>query len=203
MEEIISILQVIKKTVDGHKNLGIFCSGGFDSTTLLYTICHLLDNEPRTIKVCTVPRHDNSAKHVIRVMKWIEKIFPNVKLELIICGDPDLHHSQQVLSGVLQMLESHQDTFFYLADTKVPDNLKNEHAPERYLSSVYNLTQPFFNYDKTFVINLADSLNVLDKISIISHTCTERTTKRCKKCWQCIERSYSFEKLNLIDIGQM
>jgi 7-cyano-7-deazaguanine synthase in queuosine biosynthesis len=90
-----------------------------------------------------------------------------------------------------------------VADTKNPDDYLSQEGPERIPSNNKILMQPLLNHDKRTTLLLAQDMKVLDKVSEISHTCTESKTLRCTLCWQCLERAWAFSKLGLTDMGNM
>lgn len=187
------------------KNVGIFISGGFDSTTLLYLLCKIIANEGLDIavKVFIVPRYDDSTVHASRILVWISSIFNSIEFVVEHIGDPGLHHSKQVLSGIHAVRVKWPELPMLLADTNIPPELQTPAAPKRVKSHNSLIIQPFIDYDKRTTVMLAEDLGKLDEISRISHTCTESKLWRCNKCWQCLERAWAFNRLNLSDCGKM
>lgn len=194
----------LERRIHSENNIGLFMSGGFDSTTLAYTVFKIISVMPTGPKltVYTVPRYDDSVIHTDRVCDWLKIQFPNVEFTRVINGNPNLHHSQQVLSGVIETRDNCTDLII-LGDTTNPEVPELKNGPTRTKSSNPRIIQPFIDGDKRGVIELANSLGVLDQISTISHTCTESKTLRCNTCWQCRERAWAFSKLNLNDVGTM
>jgi 7-cyano-7-deazaguanine synthase in queuosine biosynthesis len=199
-----SVIESINGTIINHKEIGIFISGGFDSAVLgAYVFSHITKNHlDRTVVMYTVPRYDDSVVHAKRVCDWLTERFPEVKFTTITVGSGEGHHSGQVLSGIEEALRTSNRTIL-LADTKIPDEDVVGESPQRVKSKGPRVIQPFFEYDKTMTIKLAESMDILDEVSKISHTCTESKTLRCGGCWQCNERSWAFTKLSLVDKGTM
>lgn len=184
--------------------VGFFASGGFDSTILLYTASLVISKTThnKEVTVYTVPRFDDSVVHVKRVLSWLKLKFPEITYTTKLTGDPNVHHSQQVASGISQVLEGDKEILLILADTDIPKELI-ENSPIRIKTKYRQIWQPFINYTKNFTIQLAKELNVLNEVAQISHTCTESKSLRCGKCWQCRERAWGFKSANLIDVGTM
>lgn len=191
--------------LQGKKNVGIFISGGFDSTILLYILCKIIANEGLDIavKVFTVPRYDDSTVHADRVLVWIRSIFNSIEFVVEHIGDPDLHHSKQVLSGIQAVRVKLPELSILLADTSIPLELQTPDAPQRVKSHNSLIIQPFIDYDKRTTVTLAEEMGKLDEIARISHTCTQSKLWRCSNCWQCYERAWAFKSLGLNDCGKM
>lgn len=181
------------------KKLGYFISGGLDSSLLLY--CSLLICQEKSldpyIKIFTVPRHDGSLWHSNTIKNWLNEQF-NKNLETEVLGDPDLHHSQQVVSGLL-LAESKVDILL-LGDTSNPSIMPN--GPARIKSPRSNIIQPLFSWTKKDTVALAIELNLTD-LMIIAHTCTESIDERCGFCWQCKEREWAFKENSFTDPGKL
>lgn len=173
-------------------------SGGFDSSLLAYLVfTHVREIKfDGQITVFVVPRHDGSVNHVSRVLNVLPS---GIKYHHKIVGNPDLHHSRQVWSGMIEA--SAFSDVLWIADTKNPHHLIG--GPNRPVIFRNNEYHPFLNYNKTITVQIAHHLQILDLISNVSHTCTERVNERCEICWQCRERSWAFESLDLIDTGKM
>lgn len=197
-----SVIKEINGFVDANSDIGIFISGGYDSTVLAACIFkHITESgcQPK-LTLFTVARYDDSSVHAARICDWLKVKYPAVEFVTKTVGNPDEHHSRQVLSGIM---ESIKDTGIkiVLGDTAVPPELNNEHAPQRIRSKGPRVVQPFFDYDKTITITIAESLGLLDEISEVTHTCTESKDLRCGNCWQCQERAWAFAKLSIRDRG--
>src|SRR5690606_8055048 len=97
------ILIEIDKLISTYGTIGIFVSGGFDSAMLSY-LAH--ESKLRTgssvkFEFFTVPRFDDSKVHARRIIDFIENQFNISNTPWHIVGNPSLHHSRQVSSGIL------------------------------------------------------------------------------------------------------
>lgn len=200
-----SIIESVYNTLCRSDSIGIFVSGGFDSTVLSSLVFQQISEHNLACKITlfTVPRHDDSLVHSERISGWLKMVYPKVCFEKKIVGDPDLHHSKQVSSGIKEILGVDNNIAVIIGDTLIPPKLSNNGAPVRKRSFDPKIIQPLFDYDKTMSLLLAKELNQLEAISKITHTCTENKTLRCNKCWQCLERSWAFKNLNINDVGRM
>jgi NH3-dependent NAD+ synthetase len=185
-----------------NSKIGLFISGGFDSSTLAYLICDIIADQKLTIdlNIITIPRYDDSWRHSENIIVWLEQKF-QIKLNHLCVGNPNLHHSEQVKSGIEFMRKLDPAMLLILADTRNPPNELQDTGPVRIRSSSPLIYQPWFDLNKTEVIKLAQNLNVLNEIAKLSHTCTESIELRCNYCWQCQERRWAFKNLNIIDLG--
>lgn len=184
------------------KNIGIFVSGGFDSTLLTY----LLFSERNKLgtgnnfSFFTVNRTDDSVVHANKIVSYICNEFADNNSMIRIVGDPDLHHSKQVSSGITEIYDRKDIDVILLADTSNPPAV--QHGPIRTKSLDPKIYQPFFNYTKDVLVKMAIDLNLTD-IMEMSHTCTESKLLRCNNCWQCMERAWAFKECKYNDPGVM
>lgn len=193
------IEQQLIKILSSKKSVGLLASGGFDSTVLLYLCIGISrrENLYTKIRIFTVPRHDGSIDHAIRIVNWMNKKF-NTKLNITLVGDPDLHHSRQVLSGLMDA--ERECDYLLLGDTTNPEHLLN--GPDRIKSPVDQFVQPFFDFTKKDIVKLAQDIG-FHEAAEIAHTCTESKLLRCNNCWQCQERAWAFKANNIVDPGTM
>ncbi len=199
------ILEDIVRIVRTYKRIGISVSGGFDSTLLSYLVHdtrNMLGTE-NEIEFFTVPRYDDSVIHATRIIKYIDDTFNNsVPTKHTIVGNPDLHHSLQVDSGLREALACDRIDIVLAGENIVPPEDEVPGGPIRYRGKPVKLYKPFFDYTKDVIIQLAIDMNLI-KVMEISHTCTESVSLRCNLCWQCRERAWAFMKCNYTDPGTM
>ena len=181
------------------RKTGIFCSGGFDSTLLLFLCLRIIkeENLDTDLQVFTVPRHDDSIVHAQRIVDYMNRNF-KYTLSIRAVGDPDLEHAKQVSSGLRPALEYCEQIL--LGDTTNPDEVPN--GPVRVRSTTDLYIQPFIDYTKHSTVALAAEIGFID-CQILSHTCTESKTVRCGRCWQCRERAWAFDANDYVDVGSM
>jgi len=200
----LKVINNIKEIVDSHASIGIFISGGFDSTVLASVIFKYItdsNNHDYTITLYTVPRTDDSEIHSKRIIEWLINLYPLVRFDSKLVGNPNVHHSRQVSSGFSEALLDKE--IIILADTANPSVTIEGLAPKRIKAVNPKIHQPFLDYDKTMTISIANHMGLLPEISTISHSCTESKLLRCQHCWQCGERFWAFKELGISDIGLM
>lgn len=213
MEQNLDILEHIDSIVATHTKLGVFVSGGLDSTLLAYLLYRskTRQNAQTELTFFTVPRYDNSLIHAHRILLKISKIFSQPYPTHLIVGDPDAYHSMQVTSGVQTARSRHAHLFdlLVIAANKTPEGLPG--GPQRPEKKTEGIELPFRGYTKDVLINLflalaqdqgqgQDTSRILDLMSS-THTCTEQTSGSCQVCWQCRERVWAFAKLQTEDPG--
>ena len=217
------ILKIIEDIVKTHKIIGVFISGGIDSTLLAY----LLQDTKRKlnvdveIKYFCVKRPDDSELHAKRIVNYIDKTFGLKDSDIIFVGTGDGHHSSQVKSGVIEAIQKYEFDLALTAITKNPERLDPPellpnyeydrfidadgsfyNGPKRIKANHKRILDVFWDYSKADTVKLIKDLNLLD-IPNITHTCTASKTTRCGICWQCCERAWAFYKNDLIDTGIM
>ena len=179
------------------QSLGIMLSGGLDSAVMLYGLCLIKEKHslPIEFKVYTVPLHNDSQYYARKVVSWINNRF-GIKLEHIICGNPNMRHDDVVKSGMGLAYE--QCTYIAIAETTNPPvNLKIGLAPVRTKARVP--FQPFIEWTKKETVALSIELT-LDELVAQTHSCTEDIV-RCNLCWQCAERAWGYAENNYKDPG--
>jgi hypothetical protein len=198
MKHLDNLRSILTPFLTDNKKIGFFVSGGFDSSLLLYTSLMLIQEIKISIitKIFTVPRYDDSRRHAENVIGFINKKFKK-NLQHKIVGNPNIHHSLQVLSGIKEVIG--QVDYLFLGDTKNPEHLLN--GPIRIKSTDNRIIQPFFHWTKKDTVALAIELGLTDLMTI-SHTCTESIEYRCRHCWQCEERRWAFTENNYVDPGE-
>lgn len=201
------IIEKIDTLIRSNNKLGVFVSGGLDSTLLAYLLyrSRKLQILKTQFVFFTVPRYDNSLVHAQRVVALIARHFDAVYPTHLIVGDPDAHHSVQVLSGVVTAQTRHASMYdsLVLAANKTPEELPG--GPARPPAKASNVHLPFRDYTKDSLIELYSKLlyetpSLLD-IMAATHTCTEQVSGACGVCWQCRERAWAFDKNNMKDPG--
>jgi hypothetical protein len=217
------ILVDLENLIKNNKVIGISISGGLDSTLLAYLLHDIKykTNSDVSLKFFCVPRPDDSIIHARRIVNYIDNKFNQSTSIIYSVGQGDLHHSEQVKSGMKEAIQTHDLDILVSAVTKNPESCE----PPEYLSNYrydafresdgtpYNgpvrvkpknpkIVSPFWDITKEETVRLMKELDLTD-IPSITHTCTGSKSLRCNLCWQCCERAWAFAKNNLIDTGTM
>lgn len=197
------IIEDLELVLSKHKTIGLLISGGFDSTLLSYLV-HDIREKKKTennFEFFTVPRYDDSIIHAQRIIDFLYSKF-NILSPWHIVGDPDLHFTQQVSSGITEALTEYDFDILLTGDNIVPPIDEVPGGPPRKRGNHPRLYKPFFDYTKDVMLQLCIDRG-LTEIMEITHTCTESKTLRCNLCWQCRERAWAFKQCNYVDPGTM
>lgn len=213
-----NILSDIEDVLNKYHKIGLFVSGGLDSTLLAYLLHDIKYKKKLTneFEFFVVPRPDDSVLHVDRIINYIDKHFNQPASKVHIVGTGNLHHSAQVTSGIKEAILNY-DCDIFLTSTTTNPPLQLSHyqygkfidadgtpynGPIRKKSWHNKLIDIFWDYNKKDTVKIVKDMNLVD-IMNITHTCTGSKKLRCGKCWQCCERIWAFEENNFIDTGTM
>lgn len=192
--------------IQQNKNYGIMLSGGLDSAVLLYFVIKDFKDKGLPIKLqpFTVPKFDGSFRYVAGILEYFRTQFGVILPETIIVGDPTVHHSQQNKSGVMEVFEKHSIDFLFIGLNQNPPEPFGDPSwekPNRPASSMDpRILLPFIELYKTHIVDIMCYYGQ-HYLMNITHTCTELTTGRCEKCFQCNERAWAFKQLDRTDTG--
>lgn len=190
----------MKFDLDKNLRYGIMLSGGLDSAVLLALI--LLENKDINVQPFTIPKTDGAILYADPVIEHINSKFGTAIPNTIKVGDPTVHHRQQSKTAVKEIFEQHSIDKLLIAINQNPDELNSlPGAPKRDTRSDNpRILFPFVDLLKTDIVKLAVENNLTDLFNV-THSCTEQQIGRCGICWQCTERSWTFNKLGLVDTG--
>lgn len=188
--------------LEENKKYGILLSGGLDSAVLLYLL--LKSNSSINLQPFTIPKKDGSAVYAAMVVNHFNNKFDLKIPSPILVGNPDVHHTKQSTSAIIEIFHKHTVDYLYMGVNTNPPELDNlEGAPKRFLKSPNpRLIYPFAQLIKDQVLKIMFDEGQED-ISNVTHSCTEQRVGRCNQCWQCRERAWAFNKLNKTDTGTL
>ena len=152
----------------------------------------------------TIDKKDGSFNNTVNLINWVNDRWNWNIPHPIKVGDPTLHHSQQGKSAVIEILTNNLCDVLFNAINQNPPELNDLiGAPDRTIKNQpKNLITPFLKLQKTHIIDLMFQLG-LDELSNHTHSCTEKIYGRCGVCWQCTERKFAFDKLEMTDTGNI
>ena len=92
----------------------------------------------------------------------------------------------------------------YIGINKNPDIIhpgKPARRTKAELQVVKKLRYPFIDLTKDAVLELFYGIDELKNTNILeyTHSCTSNNTGQCGKCFQCVERSWAFDKIGRSD----
>ena len=187
--------------------LGIRCSGGADSTILLY---HLAKHSTSTIYCYVLSTQEWQYKEYPIAQKVVDKIIELTGNNNIIVKE--LQTTKKDLDTLMSRTNnaSAQDgvTMLYSGITKRPPNDEeenfsiafNEDSTFRHtdieVPTIYETTyMPLANYNKKDVYNMYVDENILDELFPLTFSCVDAIEEHCEKCWWCEERKWAFGRL--------
>lgn len=182
------------------KQYGIMLSGGLDSAVLLYLI--LKENKDIKIQPFTIPKHDGALLYIKSIIAYINTKCQVELPETIVVGNQNLAHNEQGPSAVKEIRQKHSIDHLFFGSNKNPPVTIEGLNPVRIRPIDSSVLCPFFDLYKTDIVNLAVE-HGLQELFNITHTCTEQQVGRCNSCWQCRERAWAFNTLNIQDTGTL
>lgn len=178
--------------INPKSRIGIMLSGGMDSALLLYLLADTFSNE---ITPFTVPKTDGAALYVNGIIEWVNnktnREIPNSKF----IGDPNLYHGA-IINNAIKEINKEYDFLYFAGNSYPEDVLPN--GPKRVRRKDPRHFQPFFDCYKNEIVKAYVDFDIMDLIPL-THTCTEQAEGRCNVCWQCKERIWAFNEINIED----
>lgn len=179
--------------------IGVFTSGGIDSTILYYLVLkNCLEKSGNTkIFPIVIMRKEGSKYFAKPVIAKVNQLL-NVQTITLRLGDTTLPESQQVSSAVTQAFSL--PPYMNYVYVGVINNLE-EHLIgfDKIILPDYQYVQfPFKDLYKYEVIDLYYKFRV-ESLLKYTHSCDISEIKPCGTCNGCRERSWGFEKLNKVD----
>ena len=204
-----------QKTVD---TIGIWMSGGADSSMLTYLLAKKIKDNDLKIKIqpLSVRRgRPNNPIYAGNVIDFIEEEL-NIKMNDHIVYYPDINdeHQREIKefwdrddenfrNGLFQILYSGITCNPPKDDKTIPMNKERSrdedaNRPLKSENGIRYYINPFFNINKKGLAKLYEKYNVLDTLFSKTFSCegtvedTKNHTQHCEKCWWCQERYWAF-----------
>lgn len=186
------------------KRVGLYTSGGLDSTALLCLIMSELKatNRLDTISVVafTIIKGEGSTYYAARVVEQVSKHF-GVKIE----HQNNLGNNEPAFSagriGIVPIKMAYEankyDMDIYQANNRMaPDNIRPFYQTLKifYEDEQVLYKAPFLNLHKPQIMDLYYKLGCEDIIPY-THSCTVQAVGKCNTCYSCKEREWGFDAL--------
>ncbi len=191
--------------------VGIFLSGGLDSTILLSCILHELISTNRLnieIKCFTIMKPDAVTFYANRCLNLVNEHFNldnKIKIEHInnIPNAQAAYNFGRIDNDVHEKLVvSNPDVLFYMGINRMvtEDVRQFKHKLKiRYIESwLDNMIFPFLNLSKPQMVDLYKKLNIEFMIKY-THSCVMSIDSKCNNCYSCEERQWAMDELNIND----
>ena len=200
--------QIEIKFPKGKKRIGIMLSGGADSAILLYMLAleRKMEGSDQELVTFTVARPDGAWNYVGAIVDKINAMLAIDLPQPIQVGDPSLHHSKQGRSGEIEARSKYNIDHFYYGSQQHPPREMIE-LPGIYPNRPDSIelpgtTIPFALVDKRHTLGLFEVFQAWPLIEL-THSCTAQTEGRCGECYNCKEREWALDELDVIDPGSM
>lgn len=179
-----------------HHNLdiGIYVSGGIDSTVLLYTFCqmHRDLSSPSRLRAFSIPVGADVG-WASAIVLWMQSRFGLDLNHTTLDYDQRLPSHLRVRSTLRRAIASCD--FVLLGDTMNPQEIGP--GPRREVSRDRRFVQPMIEWTKREVIALSQEINMPDELMALTNSCDFDSD--CGHCWACTERAWGFAANDLRD----
>lgn len=188
------------------ENIGVFFSGGLDSTILM---CLIIDeikktNKPIKLHAFTMYKPTGETDYAPRLLNLISNHY-NIDIthkNNIPNREPFISLGRMDMEQIKVVYDEYKFNIqLYLAGNNMPPKTVKDFG-EIQLGFVYSNTMyykyPFINLLKSQMIDLYNHLGV-DFLIPYTHSCSQQPVGKCNMCWSCTERSWGFKMLGLTD----
>jgi 7-cyano-7-deazaguanine synthase in queuosine biosynthesis len=193
--------------------IGVFCSGGADSSILLYA---LLKNTDSEITVFTLGNKEKKYKNIDIAKNVIAKCqeLTNRNIDQHIIRNADVQTKQEIFNTeFLSYVDNGRLKILYTGFTSNPpqhvtESFKNKTEIEIRSPDIVKpfyhrdntIYTPFANIDKTTIANMYTELDVMDSLFPVTRSCEWKESmggddpglEHCGTCWWCEERLWAF-----------
>lgn len=197
-----------------NKDISILCSGGADSSLLLYIL--MKHKKQGTIHIHTLANNERSRITAISSTNVIEKCIQltgywNVKHYI---SYAEVQDSAAFFNYVADQDTSKTSAYLYTAGTANPpkdvadsfcgpswntEQVTRDPNVERPIFIANTFCAPFTNSDKKVIKSLYDNYGVTDELFPLTRSCEVEHrigfTGHCDACWWCKERKWAFGSL--------
>lgn len=180
------------------KRIGVFTSGGTDSTILLYCIIKELQDTGRdtdTVTALTLAKN-NCSYHEARV-RDAHPIFARASHEALPGKDVD----GVIRETILEQMERTDIDAFYTGKCMNPPEGSGmpQWAPKNPTQNIRGrLVLPFRAVTKAEILSLYYTLGV-EHLLEKTHSCTQSDIGQCGTCFACAERAWAFQQIGQTD----
>ena len=203
--------EIVEINVDTTKTVGLFLSGGIDSTVLLSCMCKDIITQGKQPKdvikyIFNIPKHDGAELYPPNLIQLVRDKYDIELPDITRVRIPKLHqryHGEKVWQSILYTLDEYDVDHTYLGDQRSNPDLEGtlpvrSQKIEGPMPGI--LFFPFNHTKKSHIIDIMFQLGI-EGIANLSHSCTETITGRCSKCYHCRERAWAFNTMAKIDTG--
>ena len=192
-------------TIPPVDNIGIFMSGGLDSSAMLSLILKELDITNRlnsvSLTAFTINKPTGEPLYATRILKKFEEHF-----QIKIPHMNNIANTEEAISlgrmdhNVIIETCKQFNGVMYLSGNNMPSSdIKSFNGALGFTYTQTPLYQlPFIDLLKPQMIDILYKLGT-DFIMPYTHSCSKQLNGKCNKCYSCEERSWGFQELALVD----
>lgn len=206
-EFIFDILEILKEAGRPIDSIGLYFSGGIDSTALLLLIIAELKNIE---KINSIPVHcfsvvkkDYATTITPKILSIIQNRFQVYINHINFIENYDNKKESIHIQTLLRNFVSHRNTFHFVAINRMPSDSLVKFKNKLNVDYGYNKNKvfyysPFLFLHKPQILDIFYKLNCEDLIPY-TYSCTMNEITPCQNCYACEERAWGFTMLNKID----
>lgn len=186
------------------KRVGVFVSGGLDSSALLCLVLAELKNTNKLndilVTVFTIVKGEGSTYYAHRIVDAIAKHFGVTLIHVnnVLNDEDSMLAGRAGSEAILRVWEEyHHDMILYMGvNNMAPDDIR---PFDQKLKIVYQEAKayrsPFISLHKPQILDIYYKLGCEDIIKY-THSCTAQAVGSCNECYSCKEREWGFTALN-------
>lgn len=189
--------------------IGIFLSGGLDSTVLLCLIIEELRLTKRLDKTriiaFTVKKPTDEPKYASRMLDLICNHYQTIVEHDNFLENTEEHYKKGRMDPeqINNALQKYKNIILYWGINNMPSKeiktfnceLKVKYEKVKYIDCI---NSPFLNMLKPQIIDLFYKLKV-EHLIPYTHSCSRIPIGNCNSCYSCEERQWGFDELNIIN----
>lgn len=181
---------------DYPRDLALMFSGGVESTLLFYLLSKQIKEQKNNyfLNLYIIDRFNNPLTYGFKVFDIICKRLNFNDVNLHVLNTPKVSKSNEVLAASLILKNRHDAILWginkYPSDVSIrPKNIFN-------FKKINKIYFPFENFEKDKIIKEFYNQQIED-ILPFTHSCGLNERTPCKKCFNCKERMWAYDKLNI------
>lgn len=183
-------------------NIAILYSGGVESSLLYYLSKRSIMEKyhDKQIKLFITDRHNRPIEKAIKLLDLMKKSLSDDTTELEVINFDEALPNYLKMVYLIKELETKYDVILW-GPNKYPDDNTIRPRPDHTVDfDRYNdqnkLKLPFANYTKDQVIATYYELGI-ESFLPYTRSCGSDQNEPCKICFNCRERAWAYEKLNM------
>ena len=184
-------------------NICLLFSGGVDSALIFYLVAKEIQEKysNKTLTLYVIDRYNRPLDHAYRVYDLLCKKLDTDRFRLNTVEIPPSENFEEIkiLSKIIKSQNIHD--MLLCGINKYPDDITIRPKFIADFTETDFVKYPLKNYTKDAIINQFYKLGIED-ILPYTHSCGLNNDTPCEQCFNCRERIWAYDRLNLtIDLG--